>query len=517
MRTNAATYRRSAVERVVSALTADHTVEALAGLMDLLRVLPTAVDDAERIDRIAALDRLQAAVVAVQARETTDFAASQLAAQVAARVPRSRRGRGIAEQIGLARRLSPTSAARQLSLAQAWRRDLPAVFEALGRGQTSEWAATLIARETTGLDRLSRQRIAEELAPQLPALSPRQVGAAARRMAYESDPRAILARGRTARADRRVGIRPAPDTMSVLSAFLPAEQGIAAWANLDRHARTVRAAGDPRGHGQVMADTLVERLTGQPTAAAVPVEIGITMTADSLLANGAGGADQTPAELDGYGPIPADLALDLAAQAAGPDADRPSHAAGPAATDTECQTAVWVRRLFTDPVDESIAHVDTKRRRFDGHLARLIRHRDQVCRDPYCTAPIRHLDHVQPYRDGGPTSSDNGAGLCERGNYAKDMPGWQRRVLAPSADDPTDRGDQSPKAPVIEIETPTGHCYTSPVPPALGPGGHYRERNRLAALRRLSFLTREKTTMNLSPRSSDPARRGCLSEEPQPP
>lgn len=262
---------------------------------------------------------------------------------------------------------------------------------------------------------------------------------AARRLAYQADPRAVLARARTARADRGVSIRPAPDTMAVLSAFLPAEQGIAAWAGLDRHARGLRAAGDARSRGQIMADTLVERLTGQASAAVVPVEIGVTKTADSLFTAGTDNADQTPADLHGYGPLPVDLALDLAATA-------------------ERQAAAWVRRLVTDPVDGTVAHVDTKRRRFDGPLAELIRHRDQLCRDPYCTAPIRHLDHVRPYRDGGATTAANGAGLCERGNYVKDMPGWTRRVVI------------GPGAPAIEITTPTGHSYTSKAPPALGPG-----------------------------------------------
>jgi Domain of unknown function (DUF222) len=307
----------------------------------------------------------------------------------------------------------------------------------------------------------------------------------------------VLGRARTARADRRVGIRPAPDTMSVLSAVLPAEQGVAAWANLDRHARALRATGDPRSVGQLMADALVERVTGQATAAAIPVEIGLTMTADSLL-----GHDQTPADLHGYGPMPADLALDLAGQAAAsPRSEPPPTAAiGQAAIDgaatNDAAVAVWVRRVLTDPVDDTVLHVDTGRRRFDGALARLIRHRDRVCRDPFCTAPIRHLDHVDPYRDGGPTSAANGAGLCERGNYAKDMPGWSRRVITTSA------GAGSNQRRVLEVTTPTGHRYTSKSPPALGPGSNRRDQERRRAIRRQDFRRRERLIASLP--SPDP-------------
>ena len=65
---------------------------------------------------------------------------------------------------------------------------------------------------------------------------------------------------------------------------------------------------------------------------------------------------------------------------------------------------VWVRRLLTDPIDDTVATIDTRRRRFDGALAVLINARDQVCRDPYCSAPIRDLDHLHDHADGGPTS-----------------------------------------------------------------------------------------------------------------
>jgi Domain of unknown function (DUF222) len=455
-------------------------VAELVGLVDRLGRLPMAVDDGERIDRIAALEQLRSAVAAAQARETTEFAALQVAGQAAAGVPAGRRGRGIAQQVGYARRMSPAAAAREVTLAQDWQTDLPAVYCAMRAGRVSEWVARLIARETRDLPRQTRRRIAEDLCADLPGMSPRQAEAAARRMAYEADPQAVLSRARTARTDRRVSLRPAPDTMTVLSAFLPAEQGVAAWANLDRHARGLRAGGDPRTHGQLMADTLVERLTGQPTATAVPVEIGLTMTTDTLLdsvdADGRG-TGRVPADLDGYGPLPADLALDLLANA---------------------DTTTWVRRLFTDPVDDTIVHIDTRRRRFDGGLARLIRYRDRVCRDPYCTATIRHLDHVEPYRDGGRTSATNGAGLCERGNYVKDMPGWTHRVLTdlPDPNDPAGAHDVG-GAQRIEVTTPTGHRYTSTPPPALGPGGNYRQRSRRAVRRRFEFLQRERLIATL--------------------
>jgi hypothetical protein len=98
---------------------------------------------------------------------------------------------------------------------------------------------------------------------------------------------------------------------------------------------------------------------------------------------------------------------------------------------------------------------DRFRRRFHGQLAHLISLRDRSCRDPYCDAPIRHLDHVHRRADGGPTTLANGRGLCERGNYTREMPGWQATV--------TDDGRHGHPH-TVTITTPTGHTYTSSAP-----------------------------------------------------
>src|SRR6266545_4471534 len=270
------------------------------------------------------------------------------------------------------------AAGRELTFAGDLVAELPAIAGLLGRGEIAEWTAKEVARETRDLPPETRDAITAGLAPELPSRSTRQAAASARRAAHTADPKLFMRRGRTARADRGVSIRPAPDTMAVLSAFLPVEQGVAAWVNLDQTARTAKAHGDPRTLGQLRADTLVQRLTGQATAAAIPVEVGLTMTADSLL-----GTDTTPAQIVGHGPIPVDLALDMVGRAAGPGpaptaaTDRvidpdPQDSAVRGVTADDIGVAVWVRRIFTDPIDDTVIHVDTGRRRFDRRLARLI-------------------------------------------------------------------------------------------------------------------------------------------------
>ena len=332
--------------------------------------------------------------------------------------------------MALARRESPHRGSRLVGLAQALVHEMPATMAALHAGEISEWRATIVARETACLTREDRQVADAELAGRLAQPGRRECEAAARAVAYRLDPHAFTARSAGAVRDRRVTLRPAPDTMSRLSGFLPVAQGVAAFAALSRQADTLTAAGDPRSRGQIMADTLVERLTGQAAADAVPVEVELVMTEDTLLA----GADE-PAHLVGLGPMPAPLARDLVRDS---DAD------------------VWLRRLFTRPADGALVALESRRRLFPDRLRRFLVLRDQTCRTPWCGAPIRHADHVTPAESGGPTSAGNGQGLCEACNHTKQAPGWRAR--------PGHRGAGT----TVELTTPTGHTYTSRPPPPPG-------------------------------------------------
>ena len=390
------------------------------------------VDDATRVDRISLLEKIKGAVAAAQAAEMVQFARSQVAAQRDVGVNYRRLGQGIAEQIGLATRTGPWHGARKLTLARDLATELPGTFDLLSRGEISEYVAQLVAAETSHLDADTRRRVDQQLAAaEVDQLAPRQAAGLARRLAYAADPQSAVKRARNARADRRVSLRPAPDTMTWFTALLPVEQGVACLAALRRHTDTLKAQGDVRSRGQIMADTSVERLTGQVAAEDVPVEVNIVMPLDSLLDS----RQATPAELSGQGPLPAGLAEDIIG--------------------LSCGSKRW-RRLFTAPTgwigQPSVVGADRKSRRFTGPLATLIRLRDGgTCRELYCGAPIRHYDHIIPFRDGGPTSYVNGRGVCERHNYAREMPGWHIELLA-------DRPHT-----VITV-TPTGHSYLGQAP-----------------------------------------------------
>ncbi|MEP6630121.1 MAG: HNH endonuclease, partial [Lapillicoccus sp.] len=162
--------------------------------------------DAQRVDQLEVLERVKAACAAAQARVTAEFAASQervaqewrarakecadssdfdgwVAAREQARHAtvegvdgagnggvevrgagdgrhgrgggsRSRRAGasfGVAGQVALARRESPSQGSRHLGMALALVHRLPHTLDALGAGAVSEWRAEIVVRETAVL------------------------------------------------------------------------------------------------------------------------------------------------------------------------------------------------------------------------------------------------------------------------------------------------------------------------------------------------------------------------------
>jgi Domain of unknown function (DUF222) len=400
---------------------------ALSGWVDRLADLDTAVlDEAACIDLIGQAERVKAALAAAQARLTVRVDRSVRERHAAAGLPPQRRGRGVAHQVALARRESPHQGGRHLGLAKALVTEMPETLAALARGEVSEWRATIVARETAQLSVEHRAEVDRRIGGRIAQWGDAQTAGEARRLAQALDPAAAVKRARKAAEDRHVSIRPAPDCMTYVTGLLPVAQGVSVYAALVKEADSARAAGDERSKGQVMADTLVERVTGRATAGDVAVEVDLVMTDAALFAD-----DPTPAQVAGCGPVPAGIARDLV---------------------RDTLADVFVRRLYTDPVDGSLVAMDSHRRRFDGQLRRWIVIRDQFCRQPWCDAPIRHGDHPVPVVDGGETSAANAAGLCEACNYAKQAPGW--RVVP----------DQGAGPHTLTSTSPTGHTYRSRAP-----------------------------------------------------
>ena len=191
--------------------------------------------------------------------------------------------------------------------------------------------------------------------------------------------------------------------MSRLTGFLPVAQGVAAYAALCREADRLRAAGDPRSRDQIMADTLVRaghragRRRRRPGRGAPGDDRGRPCSAAATSRptwSAAARSRRRPAR---------DLVRDPAATA-------------------------WLRRLYTRPADGTLVAMDSQRRDFPAPLRRLIVVRDQVCRTPWCGAPVRHADHVMAWADGG---------ADQRGQRARTVRGLQLRQTSPRLARPT--------------------------------------------------------------------------------
>jgi hypothetical protein len=231
---------------------------AITAWITELAALDRSVDDAERVDRIRALEDLKAAAAAAQALHAADLDASVRAERAARGLPAAEQGKGVAAQVALARRESPHRGGRLLGFAQALVGEMPHTLAGLTAGWLSEWRATLIVQGTACLSREDRATVDRLLLADpatLAGVGDKEVVKKVRHLAYRLDPAAAVRRARKAEGDRRVTIRPAPDTMVHLSALLPVKQGVAAYAALVKAADSACAQGDPRGRGQVMADT----------------------------------------------------------------------------------------------------------------------------------------------------------------------------------------------------------------------------------------------------------------------
>ena len=392
-------------------------------------------DESALVEGIATLEKFKAAAAARQARLAVALDTARRADEAAAGLPAARRGRGVAAEVALARRDSPARGGRHLGFARALVNEMPHTLAALETGALSEWRATIAVRESACLDVEDRRRLDAQLCSdvsRLDGMGDAALAAAARAIAYRLDPHAVVDRAARAQDDRTVTIRPAPDTMTYLTALLPVAQGVSIYAALKREADVCC---DGRSRGQVMADTLVERVTGRPADQPVPVSVNVVISDQALV-----GVEDATAVIAGYGSVPSALARNLIADAV---ADQRSHAT--------------LRRLYATPATGALVALESRARVFPKGLADFIGLRDQRCRTPYCDAPIRHRDHAKPHRKGGTTSAVNGLGLCERCNYVKESDGWI--VTSTTAENGTH---------TAEFTTPTGSRHRSTAPPMPG-------------------------------------------------
>lgn len=365
------------------------------------------------------------------------------------------------EEIAAALRISPNTAQHRIDTANLLVHHLPETTKALADGSISTAHANTIARESApliygGADKSIIAKIEAKALASAEFATPNQMAVAIRKAVAQVSPIELEERFASAREDRRVLCYPERDGMATISALLTAPDARIVMRSLElrinemkkisgsqrasadqrradafvalfaSHEYNALQAGKPiiqdpdvqdspnatstKSSPAALADIAASSsapLSGKPTsteaghsgsgAMSSAMTINVIVDLATLL-----GLAENPAELSGYGPIPASLARELAA----------SHQ--------------W-RRFITDPVTGGLLEVGREKYQPPAELVDFITARDKTCRFPGCrrAAELSDIDHAIPWNDGGETSPANLGALCRRHHRLKTHGGWK--------------------------------------------------------------------------------------------
>ena len=421
----------------------------------------------EVLDQLARRRECYAAPADAQSPNVPDYWADQVADEVAARVSWTR-----------------WQANRRTEEARRLLQCLPRTLAALEQGRVDYSRVRVVARATELLTPADAAAVDDAVAERLPGLTTSQLREVLATEIIAVDAEAAKQREEKATAERTVVVEPLPDSQAELHVIGPAAevQGIA------EHLDTL-AGPDQGSGGEPLGARKFDSLVAAVAAAAenVPAEqdssgpgdrrrrsaraqVLVAVNLTTLI-----GLDEQPAELAGYGPIPAHVARQIAADGVlrriltdpvtgivvsvdghvhpdgypPPDDDRgpPGEGRGPpdAPSDDPPPEAA--------PCPVSKAGGGLYRPRLA--LARFIRLRDKTCTAIGCRrrAEKCDLDHLINHPD-GPTCACNLHPLCRRHHNMKTHTAWQAVRLRDGS---------------TLWTSPTGHTYLRPARPFLDP------------------------------------------------
>ena len=415
---------KSTEERIIDLLFKPGSYEVLG---ELILINPRELTASGKIDYLAALEKQHSWITSLLQEATLAIAGSQPSEsdEMWEGVDESER-----EDIATALRLSPSTAQIRIDVARTLSNHLPATCEALATGIISSSHATLIARETA--DALKRGlspdilcTIEEKAIAHSEFHTPSQVGRKLRTLFVQYAPEEFEQAHEIARDSRTVRIYPEGDGMSTLIALLPAEDAQTVYLAINAmiehqgvnefHSAAENFPSKPRqlDESQTMemkrADALaaiasdfLARISDDYTPRRRPVSLNLTMDLPTML-----GLAENPAELSGYGPIPATVARALAADGR------------------------W-RKFITDPGTGNLLDCGRESYVPPQHLVDFLTARDRICRFPGCSQPARvgDIDHAQSWDDGGNTEPSNLGILCRRHHRLKTHGGWTLQSFA---------------------------------------------------------------------------------------
>ena len=323
--------------------------------------------------------------------------------------------RVVSEDVRLALRLSITGTVQRIAEARALRFMLPGTAALLAEGHVTARHVGRIVEQITDAE-LTGEQAAQVEARVLPRASDQSVAEFTRsltRAVAAVDTCTYAAKHARAAGRRRVVHYPEPDGMATFSALLTAVDAVTVWTAVDTVARTLpthtpattdpvtgrRIPGTRIGIDARRADALVQIACATlanpaiPRAHGRPITLGVLIDLPTLL-----GLADHPAELTGYGPIPADVARALAA-------DVP-----------------W-RRWVTDPVTGYLLDYGSTTYAPPQGLRDYLLAAHPRCTSPYCGQPSYRceLDHSKPYDQGGPTSAAGMRPQCKNHHHLKTL------------------------------------------------------------------------------------------------
>jgi hypothetical protein len=329
------------------------------------------------------------------------------------------------EEIAAALRVAPATAQLKLDSARMLANHLPLTAEALATGEISPAHATVIARETeravrAGLAPDAIRQIEERALSHAEMHTPGQVANKVKALIAKISPEEFEEAVESAIEQRKVDFYPESDGMATVVALLPAADALALRNALDAMAqmslqrdRDVKAESDS---AQLSRDDFMRSMDnrradalGELAAKALsdlsefykpqrkPVTVNITMDLPTAL-----GLAENPAVLSDYGPIPASIARELAAD------------------------GKW-RRFVSDPISGSLLDLGRETYEPPQALRDFLLARDRICRFPGCRRPghLTDIDHSQSWESGGETSAANLGLLCRRHHRMKTHGGWK--------------------------------------------------------------------------------------------
>ncbi|MGZ4596721.1 MAG: DUF222 domain-containing protein [Actinomycetes bacterium] len=311
----------------------------------------------------------------------------------------------------------PGEAAREVTLATALDRDLPATAAALAAGDITPAAALVIADTdkalrtyATGAERREAETL---LAEQAGVLDVRGLQAAALHLRHRLDPDQgdrLAAEEQEQVARRQFRLRMNPDGSSRPDGYLDKEATVflrTALQPLAKPRHTDTGGRDNRDHATRTADALLELVelalrSGElPVQAGQPVQVVVAISLEDL---------QGRVARTGAGTLDMGMALSVEA-----------------VRRLACDAQVIPAALGSqgEPLD-----VGRAVRTVPPSLRRLLELRDGGCAFPGCDRPSRwcQAHHVWHWEDGGPTSCDNCVLLCSVHHRSVHHHGWEVRI-----------------------------------------------------------------------------------------